>query len=113
MSISIQILLMVVGVLVFRVLLNRFCEHAEFKVRIGYAAGMMVQYTILLIQMVYIANATVKMMSQNITISEFVVYLGVLILSVNFTYGFIILAYCSTAKKRGLSNREKIMLKDL
>lgn len=113
MSISIQILLMLAGVVVFRILLNQFCEHTEAKVRMGYAAGMMIQYTILLLQMVYIAGVVVEEMSQNITINDFVVYLGVLIFSVNIVYGFIILVYYSTAKKRGLSNREKIMLKDL
>ena len=113
MTISIHIFIMVIGVIVFRILLNQFCECTKFRVRMRYVAGMMIQYTILLLQMIYLADEAIEMMGQNITTDDFVVYLGVLIISVNLVYGFIVYMYCSTARKHGLSDREKIMLKDL
>ena len=97
-------------VFVFRILIEKFCTHAEYKKRLGYAIGMMLCYTIILSTLIcnvgmYIAN--------EMTIKEFCICLCTLISSINLVLIFLIALYCSTAKKRSLSSSEKIKLKDL
>lgn len=113
MDISIQMVFVIGEVILFRVLLNQFCNHTEFKVRLKYVAGMIVLYTVLLIHMIYLTGLGMEMMGQSVTIIELCMYLCALILGVNIVFGFTVVLYCSTARKRALSNREKIMLKDL
>ena len=52
-------------------------------------------------------------MATDMPTGEFRIYICVIVFAVNIVVGFITVLYCSTARKRTLSNREKIMLKDL
>ena len=52
-------------------------------------------------------------MSKQMAVRDFSIYICAMIFAVNIVIGFVIIAYCTTARKRSLSNREKIMLKDL
>lgn len=110
MSMAIQMLFGIGSVLVFRVLLNRFCEQVEPKKRLAYAAGMMLAYTAVMMSLIYMAGS---IMPEQMSVQDFSIYMCVLIFAVNIVVGFIIIVYCTTARRRSLSNREKIMLKDL
>ncbi len=70
----------------------------------------MTAYTSFLLFMIYMAG---KVMFVQTTADDIRNYICVLVLGVNIVVGFITILYCATARKRTLSNREKIMLKDL
>ena len=110
MSIAVQMLWAIGSVLVFRIMLNRFCVQVESKKRLIYAAGMMLTYTAFMMFLIYMAGSV---MSERMSVHDFSIYICILIFSVNIIVGFITIVYCTTARKRSLSNREKIMLKDL
>lgn len=110
MSIVVQTILWVGCVVAFRVLIGKFCDCTEFKVRLACAAGMMAVYTALLVQMIFFAS---ELALETMTVADFRTYICVLICGWNLVLIFIVTVYCSTARKRALSNREKIMLKDL
>lgn len=104
------ILIMVGMVIVFRVLIHQFCQQAEFKKRLGYAAGMMLCYTIILVLLLYIESTLVDIQT---SAAEFGMYMSAVVFAMNMVFIFVITIYLSVAKKRSLSNREKIKLKDL
>lgn len=110
MSIAVWMLCGIGSVLVFRILLNRFCVQVESKKRLAYAAGMMLTYTAIMMFLIYMTGTV---MPKQMTVRDFSIYICALIFAVNIVIGFVIIAYCTTARKRSLSNREKIMLKDL
>lgn len=104
-------LLIIVGfVIVFRILMHQFCEQAEFKKRLGYAAAMMLCYTVVLVLLIYTEST---LAASQTTVAEFGMYMGAVIFAMNLVLIFVITIYCSVAKKRSLSNRDKIKLKDL
>ena len=110
---GIMIMIFVV-VIVFRILIEKFCNNTEFKKRLWYTAGMMLCYTGVLVLWIYAESIMVsEQMSIGMSVAEFGIYLGAKILVVNLLFVFYITVYCSTAKKRSLSNRDKIKLKDL
>ena len=110
MSTLIQTLWFVGSVLAFRIFLAGFCKQVEDKKRLAYAAGMMLAYTAILMWMIYMAGETIFAQMQA---KDFSIYTCTIIFAVNIVIGFFTIVYCSTARKRTLSNREKIMLKDL
>ena len=110
MSMAVQVIWCIGSVVVFRILLDSFCKQVEDKKRLACVAGMMLAYTVFLMWMIYMAG---EVMFAQMAATDFRVYVCVLILGVNIVVGFITILYCSTARKRSLSNREKIMLKDL
>ena len=110
MSIAVQMLLCMGSVLGFRILLNQFCRQVEFKKRLAYVAGMMLAYTVCMMFLVYMAGTV---MPKQTSVQDFSIYICIMIFAVNIVAGFITIVYCTTARKRSLSNREKIMLKDL
>jgi len=110
MSISIQMLLCVGCVIVYRVMLDKFCKQVDYTKKLVCVAGMILAYTAVIIQMIYITG---EFAMRQISVADFRMYICVLILAVNIVFCFITIVYCGTARKRMLSNREKIMLKDL
>lgn len=110
MDISIQMLLCVGCVIAYRIMLDKFCKQVDYIKKLIYVAGMILAYTAVIIQMIYIVGELVML---QISVADFRAYVCVLIFAVNIVFGFITIVYCSTARKRTLSNREKIMLKDL
>ena len=110
MSISGFMLIIFSMVIIFRVLMHQFCEQAEFKKRLGYAGGMMLCYTIILVLLLYTQST---LAASQTTVVEFGTYMSVVIFVMNLVFIFVITMYCSVAKKRSLSNHQKIKLKDL
>ena len=110
MSMAIQMIWCIGSVVVYRILLEVFCKQVEDKKRLACVAGMILAYTLFIMWMIYMAGEVVFV---QVTTGELHVYICALIFAVNIVVGFITIAYCSTARKRSLSNREKIMLKDL
>lgn len=110
MSIAVQMLCAIGSVLVFRILLNRFCRQVESKKRLACAVGMMMAYTVFMMFLIYMAGSV---MPEQISVHDFSIYICTVMFSVNIVVGFVIIMYCTTARKRTLSNREKVMLKDL
>ena len=110
MSMWAQILWCVGSVLAFRIFLAGYCKQVENKKRLAHAAGMMLAYTAMLMWMIYMAGET---LFARASVKEFRIYICAMVFTVNIVIGFITIVYCSTARKRTLSNREKIMLKDL
>ena len=96
--------------IIFRILIHQFCEQAEFKKRLAYAAGMMLCYTVILVLLLYIQST---LAASKTTVAEFGIYMSTVIFAMNLVFIFVITIYLSVAKKRSLSNREKIKLKDL
>ena len=114
MGISGIMLIIVAVVIIFRILIEKFCNHMEFKRRLGYVAGMMLSYTLVLVLWIYAEGILIsEQMSIQMTIAEFAIYLSAKVFVVNLLFGFVIILLCSTARKRSLSNRDKIKLKDL
>lgn len=97
-------------VLVFRVLIEKFCTHAEYKKRLMYVVGMMLCYTAILSAVIYTVGVYV---ASEMTVKAFVICICTIICPMNLALIFIIALYCSTARKRLLSSSEKIKLKDL
>ena len=104
------ILIMVGIVIIFRVLIHQFCEQTEFKKRLGYAVGMMLCYTAVLVLLLYVEST---LAAAQTTAAEFGAYMSAVIFAMNLVFIFIITIYLSVAKRRSLSNRDKIKLKDL
>lgn len=101
-----------------RVLMEMFCVHTERKIRLLCVAGMMVLYTIvvtwelfiigeLLVQGVFFSGQA------QISVADYRNFICVLFPITNLLLGGLILFYSATIKKRVLSSREKIMLKDM
>ncbi len=110
MSISGFMLTIIGVVIIFRILMEKFCNQAEFKRRLGCAAGMMLCYTAVLVLLIYTESILAP---EQTSVADFAIYVSATIFAMNLVLIFIIIIYCSTAKKRSLSNREKIKLKDL
>lgn len=110
MGIVIKMLWCIGSVVMFRIMLDRFCKQVEDKKRLAYVAGMMMAYTAFIMWMIYMTGET--MLAQT-TAEELRIYICALVFAVNIVVGFVTILYCSTARKRTLSNREKIMLKDM
>lgn len=110
MGISIQMILCIGCVMVYRIMLDKFCKQVDYKKKLAYVAGMILAYTAIIIQMIYMVG---ELGISQIPVEDFRLYICVLIFAVNAVFGFITIVYCSTTRKRTLSNREKIMLKDL
>lgn len=110
MSTSVFMLVIFGIVIVFRILMERFCNQTEFKWRLGFAAGMMLCYTVVLALLIYAESIFI---SEQMSVTDFGIYISAQIFAINLVLIFVIVIYCSTAKKRSLSNREKIKLKDL
>lgn len=101
-----------------RVLMEMFCVHTERKIRLLCVAGMMALYTIvvtwelfiigeLLVQGVFFSGQA------QISVADYRNFICVLFPITNLLLGGLILFYSATIKKRVLSSREKIMLKDM
>ena len=110
MDISMYILLCIGCVVIYRMILDMFCKQVDYTKKLTCVAGMILAYTAVIIQMIYITG---ELVMTQISVEDFRVYICVLIFAVNIVFGFITIVYCGTARKRTLSNREKIMLKDL
>lgn len=110
MSMAVQMLFGIGSVLVYRIFLDGFCKQVEDRKRTFCVVGMMLSYTVFLMWMIYMAGEV--MFAQSVA-EDFRIYICAMILGVNIVVGFVTILYCSTARKRTLSNREKIMLKDL
>lgn len=95
-------------VIIFRILIEKFCNNTEYKKRLAYAVGMMLCYTAVLLSIIYITGEYIIS-----PVTDFQFYLCATIFAINLVFIFFISIYCSTAKKRSLSSKEKIKLKDL
>ncbi len=110
MGISGMMLITIGFVLIFRVLIEKFFYHAEYQKRLGYAVGMMLCYTMILMSVIYLSG---EYMVNQMSVKDFRVLLCAVVFAMNLVIIFAIALICSVAKKRSLSSREKIKLKDL
>lgn len=97
-------------VIIFRILIEKFCNRAEYKKRLFYVVGMMLCYTVVVVLMIYMTS---DFMINQVSIVDFRNYICTIVAVFNVIIIFLVTVYCWNAKKRSLSNREKIKLKDL
>lgn len=117
--VQILMIIFIIGCTIgMRVLMELFCLHTERKTRLLCVAGIMVLYTIVVTWEFFIIG---ELLLQGIlfsspepaTIADYRAFICALFPITNLLLGGLILFYSATIKKRVLSNREKIMLKDM
>lgn len=101
-----------------RVLMELFCVRTERKIRLICVGGMMLLYTIVVTWELYIVGEMLMAggffgMPSTMSLIEYRNFICLLFPITNLLMGALIIFYCANIKKRVLSNREKIMLKDL
>lgn len=106
----VEIFILIFFVALFRVSMSKFCSFVEYKKKLLCVIGMVIAYTGILMELVYLAG---KLFMEDLTIKEFSIYVCILIFTINIIVAGISIVYCSTGRKRLLSNREKILLKDM
>lgn len=105
------IMLSAIGfVIIFRILIEKFCNNAEYKKRLFYVVGMMLCYTVIVVLMIYMTS---NFIINQVSVVDFRNYVCTIIVVFNIIVISLVTVYCWNAKKRSLSNREKIKLKDL
>ena len=110
MAIFVEILFMIFCVVLFRVSMSKFCDLVDYKKKLYCVAGMMLAYTGSMIEMIYLMG---EELAEMFTVKDFSIYVCILIAAMNLIVGGITILFCSTSRRRSLSNREKIMLKDM
>ena len=97
-------------VVLFRVALSKFCDFVDLKKKLFCVAGMILGYTgmliVIIMSMAFVTGIFTKA-------SDFAIYMSVVIGAFNIVVGAYVIIICATAKRRTLSNREKIMLRDM
>ena len=110
MNLTILMLSIAVCAVLFRVLIMVFLKYAVYKVRFLCTFLMMILYTIVLLLTIFFVCSTV---AENMSVTQARNIICVAVLALNLAFIFTIFIYGFIAKKRSLSGREKIMLKDL
>jgi len=110
MSISVLMILGIICVWIYRILLERFCNQVDYQKRLLIVAGMIFAYTAVVILLI---NMVGSFMLTGTTVESFKIYISIMIFAVNLMFAFITIIYCSTARRRSLSSRKKIKLRDL
>ena len=110
MNMSVLMILGIICILIYRILLARFCNQVDYQKRLLLVAGMILAYTAVVILMINMAGS---FMLTETSVEGFKIYVCIMIFAVNVVFGFITIIYCSTVRRRSLSSREKIKLKDL
>lgn len=116
---DVLMIIIVIGCTVgMRVLMELFCVHTERKTRLLCVAGIMVLYTIVVTWELFfigelLVDGTLFMGQEQISVTDYRNIICVLFPITNLLLGGLILFYSATIKKRVLSSREKIMLKDM
>lgn len=101
-----------------RVLMEVFCAHTDRKTRLLCVAGMMVCYTLVVTWELFIVGEALvqgwfAQWQEPVSVLDYRNFVCVLFPLTNLLMGGLILFYSANIKKHSLSNREKIILKDM
>ena len=110
MSGFVELFVFIFCVVLYRVSINKFCEFVEFRKKLVCVVGMILAYTGILMEIIYLFG---NVLGEMFTVRDFSIYAMIIIFTMNLIVGAMTIVMCSTGRKRMLSDREKIMLKDL
>ena len=105
-------IILIMGILIIaRVLIEGLCRQTKYHARAACIVGLFACYTGLLISAVFWLNKYV--ITKSVTTLEYSHYVCVMILGMNIACVFLFLLYYYASKRRKLTEKEKIILKDL
>ena len=111
MKTEIFIILIMGIIIIARILIEVLCRQTKYHARAACIVGLFACYTGLLISAVFWLNKYV--ITKSVTTLEYSHYVCVMILGMNIACVFLFLLYYYASKRRKLTEKEKIILKDL
>ena len=105
-------IILIMGIIIIaRILIEVLCRQTKYHARAACIVGLFACYTGLLISAVFWLNKYV--ITKSVTTLEYSHYVCVMILGMNIACVFLFLLYYYASKRRKLTEKEKIILKDL